>query len=410
MAAARSESETMKHAPVKKPFTSTIKDKVSEILSAANRRVMVNSEQSNSAITDKDYGIYIENYFNERLCFERKRTERSNNPFLLMLLNIEEYKGNKSKTITAVMSALFSSTRETDIKGWYSHDSVIGVIFTEISNMDINSRGQKVYEKLCESAGSLEVDKIKISFHLFPEKDNYGKSDNFPNLHLYPEVTKEDAGRKCMPSLKRIIDIGGSIAGFLIFSPFFIFVPVIIKLTSKGPILFRQERIGLNGEKFIMLKFRSMFINNDLTIHQEYVRKLIGGQKNNGDKKNGAVENGVFKITNDPRVTPIGRFLRKTSLDELPQFVNVIAGDMSLVGPRPPLEYELNNYDIWHRRRILAMKPGITGLWQVKGRSRTTFDEMVRMDIRYTRERTLWLDLGLLFQTVWVVFIGKGAC
>ena len=123
-----------------------------------------------------------------------------------------------------------------------------------------------------------------------------------------------------------------------------------------------------------MYKFRSMYSNNDPKIHQEFVQKLINGHNNNGDNKNVAGENGVYKIMNDPRVTPIGRFLRKTSLDELPQFINVLIGNMSLVGPRPPLEYELVNYDIWHRRRIFAVKPGITGLWQVKGRSVTTFD------------------------------------
>ncbi len=400
----------MKRSPAKKTFLSTIKDKVSEILSGTNGRVLVNPSQSNNTLVDEDYGLYIEHYFNERLCFERKRTERSKNPFLMMLLNIEECKTTKSKIIRDVISALLSSTRETDIKGWYRYDSVIGVIFTEIRNMDMDSIEQKVYGKLCDSIGSSEVNKIKISFHLFPEKDNGRKSDNLPDLHLYPDVTKVDLDKKSKLSLKRIIDIGGSIAGFLIFSPFFIFVPLIIKLTSKGPILFIQERIGLNGEKFNMLKFRSMYINNDPKIHQEYVRKLINGQKNNGDKKKDVGEDGVFKIKNDPRVTVIGRFLRKTSLDELPQFINVLTGDMSLVGPRPPLEYELDNYDIWHRRRIFAVKPGVTGLWQVKGRSRTTFDEMVRMDIRYTRERSLWLDLGLLFQTAWVVLSGKGAC
>ena len=399
----------MKHSPAKKPFMSTIKDKVSEILSATNGRVMVNVEQSNNTLIDKDYGIYIENHFNERLCFERKRTERSNNPFLMMLLNIEGCNTNKNRIISDVISALMSSTRETDIKGWYRHESVIGVIFTEIRNIDTDLIEQKVYGNLCDSARSSEVNKIKISFHLFPENDNDRKSDKFPDLHLYPDVMKEDLDKKSKLSLKRIIDIGGSIAGFLMFSPFFISVPLIIKLTSKGPILFRQERIGLNGEKFIMLKFRSMNLNNDSKIHQEYIRKLINGQKNNGDKKDNVGEDGVFKIKNDPRVTPIGRFLRKTSLDELPQFINVLIGDMSLVGPRPPLEYELDNYDIWHRRRIFAVKPGITGLWQVKGRSRTTFDEMVRMDLRYTRERSLWLDLVLIFQTVRVVLYGKGA-
>lgn len=400
----------MKKPPAKKPLFATIKDKVSEILSGTNGRIMVNPSLSHDTLFDKDYELYIEHYFNQRLCFERKRTERSRNPFLMMLLNIEEFEGNKSKIIRDVISALLTSTRETDIKGWYRHNSIIGVIFTEISNLDMDSIEQKILGKLYETVEPPEeVEKIKISIHLFPEKDNDRRSDNLPDLNLYPDVTTQGIEKKDTLILKRIIDIGGCFAGFLIFSPFFILVPIIIKLTSEGPILFKQERIGLNGEKFFMYKFRSMYSNNDPKIHQEFVQKLINGHNNNGDNKNVAGENGVYKIMNDPRVTPIGRFLRKTSLDELPQFINVLIGNMSLVGPRPPLEYELVNYDIWHRRRIFAVKPGITGLWQVKGRSVTTFDEMVRMDLKYTRDRSLWLDLVLLLQTVRVVLNGKGA-
>ena len=400
----------MKKSPAKKPLLSTIKDKVSEILSGTNGRIMVNPSEAHQTLFDKDYELYIEHYFNQRLCFERKRTERSRNPFLMMLLDIEEFEINKSKIIRNVTSALLSSTRETDIKGWYRHDSIIGVIFTEISNLDMDSIEQKILSKLYDTVGSSEdVNKIKISIHLFPEKDNDRRSDSLPDLRLYPDVTAQSIESKDKLILKRIIDVNGCLTGFLIFSPFFIIIPLIIKLTSKGPVLFYQERIGLNGEKFKMIKFRSMYINNNPKIHQEYVRELINGNKNKDDNKNGLGENGVYKIMNDPRVTPIGRFLRKTSLDELPQFINVLIGNMSLVGPRPPLEYELVNYDIWHRRRIFSVKPGITGLWQVKGRSITTFDEMVRMDLKYTKEQSLWLDFVLLLQTVRVVLNGKGA-
>jgi lipopolysaccharide/colanic/teichoic acid biosynthesis glycosyltransferase len=172
--------------------------------------------------------------------------------------------------------------------------------------------------------------------------------------------------------------------------------------------LFRQERVGQFGKRFTFLKFRSMYVDNDPSIHKQYICKLIKcadtlpGANGNGTEK-------VFKITDDPRVTRIGRILRRTSLDELPQIWNVLMGDMSLVGPRPPIPYELENYDLWHRRRILEMKPGITGLWQVYGRSRTTFDEMVRLDIRYTIDWSLWLDIKLLLHTPWAVVTSKGA-
>jgi lipopolysaccharide/colanic/teichoic acid biosynthesis glycosyltransferase len=154
-----------------------------------------------------------------------------------------------------------------------------------------------------------------------------------------------------------------------------------------------------------------MYVDSDQTKHKEYVTKFITESRNGGTNGNGSslAQNGVYKLTNDSRVTPVGGFLRKTSLDELPQFFNVLIGDMSLVGPRPPIPYECEKYDLWHKRRILEVKPGITGLWQVKGRSSTTFDEMVRLDLNYVRHWSLLLDLKILVQTPFAVLKGKGA-
>jgi lipopolysaccharide/colanic/teichoic acid biosynthesis glycosyltransferase len=143
-----------------------------------------------------------------------------------------------------------------------------------------------------------------------------------------------------------------------------------------------------------------MYADNDPEIHKKYVHSLI-------EKK--VSESGTFKIKNDPRVTPLGRFLRKSSLDELPQLINVLKGEMSLVGPRPPIPYEFEKYSVWHRRRILEVKPGITGEWQVNGRSRTTFDEMVRMDLRYIQNQSIWLDLKILLKTPLAVMMANGA-
>jgi lipopolysaccharide/colanic/teichoic acid biosynthesis glycosyltransferase len=143
-----------------------------------------------------------------------------------------------------------------------------------------------------------------------------------------------------------------------------------------------------------------MHADNDPAIHKEYVTKLIEGRQKS---------EGVYKIRKDPRVTPLGRFLRKSSLDELPQFINVLRGEMSLVGPRPPIPYEMAKYQVWHRRRVLEVKPGLTGLWQVKGRSRTTFDEMVRLDIQYIREQSPWLDTKIVLQTPAAILFGAGA-
>jgi lipopolysaccharide/colanic/teichoic acid biosynthesis glycosyltransferase len=155
-----------------------------------------------------------------------------------------------------------------------------------------------------------------------------------------------------------------------------------------------------------MLKFRTMHANADSAVHHEYVSWFI---KSSGKTQPGG-QDGVFKLANDRRITPVGHILRKTSLDELPQLWNVFRGDMSLVGPRPPLPYEVEQYKPWHCRRVLEAKPGITGLWQVTGRSRTTFDEMVRLDLRYARTYSLWTDIKILLATPRAVISGKGAC
>jgi lipopolysaccharide/colanic/teichoic acid biosynthesis glycosyltransferase len=204
-----------------------------------------------------------------------------------------------------------------------------------------------------------------------------------------------------------MIDVLGSLFALISFSPIYVVIAALIKLTSEGPVFFKQDRVGLFGKRFVFFKFRSMYANNDPTIHQEFVKNLIHGEQ---DKRgNTPKQKGTYKITKDPRVTPVGHFLRKTSLDELPQFFNVLLGDMSLVGPRPAIPYECLEYDVWHRRRLLEMKPGITGLWQVRGRSTTTFDEMVRIDIKYLQEWSIWMDLKIILQTPWAVLKGKGA-
>jgi lipopolysaccharide/colanic/teichoic acid biosynthesis glycosyltransferase len=200
-----------------------------------------------------------------------------------------------------------------------------------------------------------------------------------------------------------MIDVAGGSLLALFCLPICIAIAIAIKLTSKGPVLFKQQRVGQYGKSFTFLKFRSMYVNNDQTVHKEFVTKMISNDV--GDGQN----NGVYKLTRDSRITPLGRFLRKTSLDELPQFLNVLNGEMSLVGPRPPIPYELAAYQTWHRRRLLEVKPGITGLWQVTGRSRVGFDEMVRLDLRYATFWSPWLDMKILFRTPAAVIKGSGA-
>ncbi|WP_165423300.1 sugar transferase [Ktedonosporobacter rubrisoli] len=180
-------------------------------------------------------------------------------------------------------------------------------------------------------------------------------------------------------------------------------VAILIKLDSKGPVFFRQKRIGLNGVEFEMLKFRSMYVNSDDIEHRERIKQYMNGQKLNA---NGTSEL-AYKNVNDPRITRVGRFIRKTSLDELPQFWNVLQGQMSLVGPRPPLPFEVEEYTP-HDWLRLSGKPGLTGTWQVYGRSRVTFQNMVEMDIEYLHEQSIWKDLKFILLTVPVMISGKG--
>lgn len=365
-------------------------------------------------LNDNDYGFYNEDYFNEMLCLERKRTERSKKPFFLMLLNIDNILqiNTSHEVLKNIASTLFSFTRELDIKGWYKSNAIIGIIFTEIVETDIKSAtesiARKIYDTFLNILGPGLLNKIGISFRFFPDNYNTESLDKYSKSAFYPEIMRSDTYHKSKSFyLKRFLDIVGSVLGLILFSPFFLIIPLLIKLTSKGPILFKQERIGQFGKKFTFLKFRSMHLNNDDSIHRTYTEKLI--KKTAGEKNSDPGEDIIYKLRDDPRITAIGNVIRKSSFDELPQFINVLRGDMSLVGPRPPIPYEFSNYDIWHRYRLMKMKPGITGLWQVTGRSSTTFDEMVRLDLEYAREWSLWLDIKILALTPWVVLSGKGA-
>ena len=371
------------------------------------------SKKNNNHITqvlfDQNNGLYVEDYFTEVLSNERKRTERTKRPFLLMLLDIERFQRVKRKdeVLKDIASVLFSSTREIDVKGWYKHDSIIGVLFTEMNGTDKTSLREKIHGNLSGVLGKEFTNRIEISLYIFPQEDGSIKLDS--TSHLYPDLEKKNNSRKGALLFKRFIDVIGSIAGLIIFSPLLLIIPLLIKLTSKGDVFFRQERIGQYGERFTFLKFRTMYINNDPKVHQEYINKFILEQKSYDTNEKKGNKDEVFKIKDDPRVTFVGKFLRKTSLDELPQFLNVLKGEMSIVGPRPPVPYEVKIYDIWHKRRLMEVKPGITGLWQTKGRSSTTFDEMVRLDIRYIIGWSVWLDIKIILLTPWVVLTGKGA-
>jgi lipopolysaccharide/colanic/teichoic acid biosynthesis glycosyltransferase len=252
-----------------------------------------------------------------------------------------------------------------------------------------------------------QFNQVSISFHFFPDDWDHNTSGRPSNPTLYPDLLSSDTEKHSLLRIKQAIDIVGSTLLLIICTPLFLMIALAIKSSSKGPVLFRQQRVGQYGQSFTFLKFRSMRIDNDDSVHQEYVKRLIAGEaeskqlSGNGER--------IFKLTNDSRVTRVGRLLRRTSLDELPQLVNVLKGDMSLVGPRPALPYEVAAYQTWHRRRVLQVKPGITGLWQVTGRSTVKFDEMVRLDLQYATAWSPLLDIKILMRTPRAVIWGAGA-
>lgn len=366
-------------------------------------------EMSSSAVRV----VLDEKSFQRMIAIERKRTERTKEPFLLMLLdsgNHPESETNEA-ALAAMGTALLQASRETDVVGWYKGGSAIGVMFTGLQISDKNTILSTILNRVKtifkDELVFNQFTQVGLSFHLFPDDWDHDDSGRPNNPALYPDLMIPGQRRRSLLVVKRCIDLVGSALALLVMAPLFLMIALAIKLTSRGPVFFRQERVGQYGKCFTMLKFRSMYVNNDSRVHKQFVTELINNQVD-GCPVN-LKEAGVYKLRNDKRITRIGKLLRRSSLDELPQFLNVLSGEMSLVGPRPALRYELEAYQTWHRRRILEAKPGITGLWQVIGRSRVKFDEMVRMDLRYAMQWSPWLDLKILVMTPLAVIRGTGA-
>jgi lipopolysaccharide/colanic/teichoic acid biosynthesis glycosyltransferase len=380
-----------------------------------NVRRAGNGSLSPLAPESGDRSILKEDAFRRMISLERKRSERSRKPFVLMILDMGDQhpSENNRPALRKVASALSLTARETDLTGWYVDDCAVGVMFTEIGFADrsatLSTMITRVSNTLRATLLPEEFNQVSISFHVFPEDWDHQADRRPTNPTLYPDLNERNETKKVYHRTKRAMDILGSLAALTLLSPVFLIIALAVKLTSRGPILFRQRRIGQHGRSFTFLKFRSMYVGNDASIHREYVKQLIAGKAEKQSSHGTGNGDGVYKLTKDPRITRVGAFLRKTSLDEIPQFLNVLRGEMSLVGPRPPVPYEVESYDFWHRRRVLEAKPGITGLWQVKGRSRVKFDDMVRLDLQYARTWSPWLDVKILLQTPGAMVIGEGA-
>ncbi len=251
---------------------------------------------------------------------------------------------------------------------------------------------QKQVQRILEGFDEMGVD-CHYCLELPGTYSDRGMMDSFGNYSVITYTRFQSSYKRLL--IKRVMDIAGGLVGMLITVLFLPFVAIAIKLDSPGPVLFSQTRIGRNGRRFQIYKFRSMYIDAE-----ERKKEL---------EKQNEIQGLMFKMENDPRITKVGKFIRKTSIDELPQFFNVLKGDMSLVGTRPPTEDEFEKYNQYYRRRI-SMTPGLTGLWQVSGRSEIdNFDDVVKYDLQYIDGWSLTLDVKILLRTVWVVFAGKGS-
>jgi exopolysaccharide biosynthesis polyprenyl glycosylphosphotransferase len=309
---------------------------------------------------------------------EVQRSQRDIN--ILGYIFLRDHDSNKGKKILGDMK---------DLEQIIKDNAVDEVIFA----LPQNYIGEvEKYVLMCEEMGLT----VRMLLNMYDLKIAKTYLTNFGTL---PMLTFDSVSLNRLQMIsKRIIDIAGAVVGICITGFISVFVVIAIKMDSPGPVIFAQNRVGLNGRKFMLYKFRSMCNDAEFLKDQLEVKNEFG-------------DNGLmFKIKNDPRITKVGNFLRKTSLDELPQFINVLKGDMSLVGTRPPTVKEVEKYKNYHRRRI-SIKPGLTGLWQVSGRSEIQeFDDVVKLDTKYIDEWSIWLDIKIILKTFAVVFKRKGAC
>lgn len=339
--------------------------------------------------------------FAEAVHRETRRSERSGAPLSIVRYAVDGGASGDPLHFDRLLAILQCSMRETDFLGHVGTDTLV------LLCPDTDAEGARgLVAKLAPVVADMPVLPATATFpdHLFESLAGNASATEALRLFSTPAAPADRNGNYL---LKRSLDFIGALIALLLFGPLMLVVALIVRATSRGPIIFRQQRLGRGGVPFTFYKFRSMVVNVDDRIHREYMANLISGGQGPAPTTEG--DAATYKMKADPRVTRIGKLIRMTSIDELPQLFNVLKGDMSMVGPRPPIPYEAAHYEPWHLRRILIGKPGITGLWQVEGRSRVTFSEMVRMDLRYIRDCSLALDLKILAKTVVVVLRCSGA-
>ncbi len=341
---------------------------------------------------------------------ERDRANRTGEVFSLVVFVLQDNE-EKQETLALLADTLSPRVRSIDAIGWLDLQHV-GILLPEtksegahmfackISQEALTVKAKLGYEIFTYPSEKL-TDPQKIPLYVLSGKNDHKSNRMSTGYGRFLSKTQRNVDYIFSLSkrlLKRGFDVFGSIIFLLIFSPLFLAIAALIKIVSPGPVFYKQQRIGYAGQPFTFLKFRTMRLNAKTQEHQDYLASLINGASDENES-----EVPMSKLDHDPQIIPCGGLLRKSCLDELPQLFNVLHGEMSLVGPRPPIPYEVKEYHTWHRGRFNAL-PGMTGLWQVSGKNKLSFREMVRLDIRYARERSLWVDIKILFRTPLAIF------
>lgn len=318
---------------------------------------------------------------------ERFRADRNNQKFSLITFDVGGQNKNLSH-IELLTDILTSRIRICDEVGWFDEQR-IAVLLPETAIKGARKLAHCISEKIT-LAGIL----LHCTMYMYPSmKWIDGESLSAPSCPVDTVHEKLTVGHR-VPIWKRTMDIIGSSIGILIMSPLLIAFTIMIKIVSPGPVFFRQERVGRSGNIFTLFKFRTMSVNNDESEHRKYLKNLIGDGSED--------EKPMIKLDDNARIIPFGKIIRSMAIDELPQLINVLRGEMSLVGPRPCIPYEAEEYLRWHARRF-DITPGLTGLWQVSGKNKTTFKEMIRLDIKYAAERSFLMDVIIFLKTPLVV-------
>jgi lipopolysaccharide/colanic/teichoic acid biosynthesis glycosyltransferase len=349
--------------------------------------------------------IHSTDRFRDLIERERSRSDRTGIPFILVVFRLTGRKRDTYRTLSHLADVLSARARTSDEIGWFDRTSM-AILMIGSGEAGAAAFGRSVTASLPEG-----VTVPSVSVHVYPpagqgkreappRKAGVAEAGTAAATPPVPAPAAESAALPddaAMPSVffrqlplwKDILDVLLSLAALILLLPLFLLIAVYIMIADPGPVFFRQGRIGFRGKRFECWKFRTMKVNNDAAAHEEYLKSLI----HDGDRAMAKLDE-----RKDPRIIPFGWILRQSGLDELPQLLNVLRGDMSLVGPRPCLPYEAKEYHPWHAERF-DTSPGLTGLWQVSGKNRTTFKDMMRFDIRYSRRMSLWMEMQILFKT-----------